>query len=375
MGLCSLSFQFESLSLALQLYFLSMWLAWNTPKTKLTFKVLFNLILWGLWVGLPLLSPAHQDHHTESGQIQEQEFSEHIWLELLTVVPLFYIITQFLIPVIFKRWGVLVYFGALFVVVILFFGIQSLYHIRYMPFDVHTDFFDFRGAFPLLMISGIGTMYGLLLVYVDFEGKKEERLNAHMKTELAFLRSQISPHFIFNVLNSIVYLIRTKADKQAEDVTIRLSSLMRYMLYDSDQTMVPLERELDYLRNYIDLQHMRFDGDVAIDLQIEGTASACSIEPMLLIPFVENAFKHGVSFVKEPEIKVCFRMDHGKLIFEVENKIGQLKDDSNEVNSGIGLKNVLRRLELLYPKNHLIQVTNTGAFFRVNLEISLSQNY
>lgn len=348
-----------------------MWLAWNIPKTKLTFKVLFNLILWGLWIGLPLISPAHQDHHSEFGPIKDPEFSEHIWLELLTIVPLFYIITLVLVPIVFKRWGVFVYFGVLFLFIALFFGIQSLYHIYFMPFDVHKEFFDFRGLFPLIMISAIGSTYGLLLEFIDFESKREEQLSEQMKSELSFLRSQISPHFIFNILNSIVYLIRTKADKQAEDVTIRLSSLMRYMLYDSDQRMVPLERELEYLRNYIDLQRMRFDGDVAIDFQIEGCVRACIIEPMLLIPFVENAFKHGVSLVHDPIINVYFNIDHGKLIFNVENKIGELKDPSKEVSSGIGMKNVLRRLELLYPGKHHIDVTNTGEIFRVALEITL----
>jgi LytS/YehU family sensor histidine kinase len=274
---------------------------------------------------------------------------------------------------VFKRWGVFVYFGVLFLFIALFFGIQSLYHIYYMPFDVHKEFFDFRGIFPLIMISAIGSTYGLLLEFIDFESKREERFSEQLKSELSFLRSQISPHFIFNILNSIVYLIRTKADKQAEDVTIRLSSLMRYMLYDSDQRMVPLERELEYLRNYIDLQRMRFDGDVAIDFQIDGVMRACTIEPMLLIPFVENAFKHGVSFVQNPTINVNFSIDNGHLNFRVENQIGQLKDESKEASSGIGMKNVLRRLELLYPGKHHIDVTNTGEIFRVVLEISLHQ--
>jgi LytS/YehU family sensor histidine kinase len=274
---------------------------------------------------------------------------------------------------VFKRWGVFVYFGVLFLFIALFFGIQSLYHIYYMPFDVHKEFFDFRGMFPLIMISAIGSTYGLLLEFIDFESKREERFSEQLKSELSFLRSQISPHFIFNILNSIVYLIRTKADKQAEDVTIRLSSLMRYMLYDSDQRMVPLERELEYLRNYIDLQRMRFDGDVAIDFQIDGVMRACTIEPMLLIPFVENAFKHGVSFVQNPTINVNFSIDNGHLNFRVENQIGQLKDESKEASSGIGMKNVLRRLELLYPGKHHIDVTNTGEIFRVVLEISLHQ--
>ena len=124
-----------------------MWRAWQIPKTKLTFKVLFNLILWGLWIGLPLLSPVHQSHENDHphGHVNP-EFSEHIWLELLTVVPLFYIITLFLIPRVFKRFGVFWFFASLFGMIVLFFGIQSLYHVYFLPFDKHEGFFEIGRA-------------------------------------------------------------------------------------------------------------------------------------------------------------------------------------------------------------------------------------
>jgi len=352
-----------------------MWRAWNLPKTKLTFKVLFNLILWGLWIGLPLLSPVHQTHENEHPHAHANpEFSEHIWLELLTVVPLFYIITLILVPYVFKRFGVFAFFASLFALIALFFGIQTLYHLYFLPFDEHKSFFDPQGIFPLIMISGIASTYGLLLEFINFEAEKEERSNEQLKSELSFLRSQISPHFIFNILNSIVYLIRTKADKQAEDVTIRLSSLMRYMLYDSDQSMVSLDRELEYLRNYIDLQRMRFEGDVAIDFDVQGTVRGCRIEPMLLIPFVENAVKHGVSFVTDPHIDIFFNIDHGKLHFQVKNKKGQMKDDLKDESSGIGLKNVLRRLDLLYADQHTLKILDTDDLFEIDLQMTLQQH-
>ena len=352
-----------------------MWRAWNLPKTKLTFKVLFNLILWGLWIGLPLLSPVHQTHENEHPHEHvNPEFSEHIWLELLTVVPLFYIITLVLVPHVFKRLGVLTFLASLLGIITLFFGIQTLYHLYFLPFDRHKGFFDPQGIFPLVMITGIASTYGLLLEFINFEAEKEERSNEQLKSELSFLRSQISPHFIFNILNSIVYLIRTKADKQAEDVTIRLSSLMRYMLYDSDQSMVSLDRELEYLRNYVDLQRMRFEGDVTIDFEVHGTVRGCRIEPMLLIPFVENAVKHGVSFVQDPYIQVVFSIDHGKLIFQVKNKKGKMKDDVKDESSGIGLKNVLRRLDLLYPNQHVLTICDTEEVFEVDLQMTLQQH-
>lgn len=349
-----------------------MWRAWNFPKSKLTFSVLFNLILWGLWIGLPLLSPVHQKHDNEHPHPHANpEFSEHIWLELLTVVPLFYIITLVLVPHVFKRFGVFAFFGSLLGIVAVFFGIQSLYHVYFLPFDLHQEFFDPQGIFPLVMISGIACTYGLLLEFINFEAEKEERYNEQLKSELSFLRSQISPHFIFNILNSIVYLIRTKADKQAEDVTIRLSSLMRYMLYDSDQQMVPLDRELAYLQNYVDLQRMRFEGDVSINFDVEGTVNGYLIEPMLLIPFVENAVKHGVSLVNEPLIEIKFSLDKGQLRFQVKNKIGGLGDDSKDESSGIGLKNVSRRLDLLYPNLHSLQIHNEHGEFQVELKMTL----
>jgi LytS/YehU family sensor histidine kinase len=227
------------------------------------------------------------------------------------------------------------------------------------------------GAFPLIMVSAIASTYGLLLAFIEQESLKEEQASEQMKAELSFLRSQISPHFIFNILNSIVYLIRTKASEQAEDVTMRLSSLMRYMLYDSDQTMVPLTNELAYLENYIDLQKMRFDGNVDFDFQVKGKADGHMIEPMLLIPFVENAVKHGVGLVDKPFIQVILETTEHGLHFLVKNKKGKEEQVFKDPSSGIGLKNVRRRLELLYPKKHALTILEDDVNFSVDLQLTL----
>jgi len=352
-----------------------MWRSWNLPKSKLTFKILFNLTLWGLYVGLPLLSPVHHEHEMEHPHPhQNPEFTEHIWLELATVVPLFYIITRVLIPYVFKKKGVWYFFGYLFVLNLIFLGVQILLNSTLLAFEGPLGGgISLKGFFPLIMISGIASTYGLLLEFIERESKIEDLRNEQMRSELSFLRSQISPHFIFNILNSIVYLIRTKADKKAEEVTIRLSSLMRYMLYDSDQSMVPLDREVEYVKNYIDLQRMRFEDDVQIDFEVKGAVDGSMIEPMLLIPFVENSFKHGVGFVREPYIKVLLAFQKGILRFEVENKIGKLIEDSKDDSSGIGLKNVKRRLELLYPNEHKIEVIENDKLFKVQLDLSLNK--
>jgi two-component system LytT family sensor kinase len=350
-----------------------MWQAGNYKKTKRTFQVLFNLILWGMWVGLPLLSPVHQTHENAHPHPHDNpEFSEHIWVELITVMPLFYVITMILIPFVFKKKGVWVFFGSLILTNLGFFLLQIVFHHTFLEFEhEHGTAPEMLGAFPLIMVSAIASTYGLLLAFIEQESLKEEQASEQMKAELSFLRSQISPHFIFNILNSIVYLIRTKASEQAEDVTMRLSSLMRYMLYDSDQTMVPLTNELAYLENYIDLQKMRFDGNVDFDFQVKGKADGHMIEPMLLIPFVENAVKHGVGLVDKPFIQVILETTEHGLHFLVKNKKGKEEQVFKDPSSGIGLKNVRRRLELLYPKKHALTILEDDVIFSVDLQLTL----
>lgn len=350
-----------------------MWRARNFSKTKRTFQVLFNLILWGIWIGLPLLSPVHQTHEVAHPHPhQNSEFSEHIWVELITVMPLFYVITLVLIPFVFKSKGVWVFLGSLIITNLAFFFLQMLFHHLFLEFEhQHGTAPEMLGAFPLIMVSAIASAYGLLLEFSEQESRKAETAQEQMSAELAFLRSQISPHFIFNILNSIVYLIRTKASEQAEDVTMRLSSLMRYMLYDSDQTMVPLTNEIAYLENYIDLQKMRFDGNVTFVFEVKGIAAAHMIEPMLLIPFVENAVKHGVGLVDKPSIIIYLETSEQGLHFQVKNKKGREEQVFKDPSSGIGLKNVNRRLELLYPKKHTLSIQEDELNFSVDLTLTL----
>jgi hypothetical protein len=350
-----------------------MWRAENFRKTKRSFQVLFNLLLWGMWMGLPLLSPVHQTHENPHPHPhQNPEFSEHIWVELMTVMPLFYVITLVLIPYVFKKKGVWLFCASLIITNVGFFFLQTLYHHLFLEFEhQHGSAPEMLGVFPLIMVSAIASAYGLLVEYSEQESRKVEKAREQMSAELAFLRSQISPHFIFNILNSIVYLIRTKASEKAEDVTMRLSSLMRYMLYDSDQTMVPLTNEMAYLENYIDLQKMRFDGNVDFVFTVKGDAAGQLIEPMLLIPFVENAVKHGVGLVNKPFIHIDLEFTNQGLHFQVKNKKGKEEQVFKDPSSGIGLKNVKRRLELLYPQKHQLTIQEDDVNFSVDLTLTL----
>jgi len=144
---------------------------------------------------------------------------------------------------------------------------------------------------------------------------------------------------------------------------------MRYMLQDSNDEKVSLEKEVEYLQNYIELQRMRLPETVKIDFLIEGCPEVGSIEPLLLIPFVENAFKHGVSYQERSEILIFLNSTEKHLTFTVDNHITKPTDNNVEQGSGIGLKNVIRRLELLYPGKHDLRITDTGTQYRVELKI------
>src|SRR5262249_40157374 len=150
---------------------------------------------------------------------------------------------------------------------------------------------------------------------------------------------QVNPHFMFNVLNNMVALARKKSDL-LEPSLIKLSSLLRYMLYETDEQKVPLEKEVEYLRSYIDLQQQRFGSLVKINVDVHAPDKHYEIEPMLLIPFVENAFKHGTGIIDSPQIDIELSAENDTLKFLVSNKYNEGVEETKDNSSGIGLSNV-----------------------------------
>lgn len=199
----------------------------------------------------------------------------------------------------------------------------------------------------------------------------KERETVQLKSELTFLRSQISPHFMFNILNNLVSLARKKSD-DLEPAIVNLSQLMRYMLYESDDHRVILSKEVDYLKSYINLQMLRFGSNVKVNIDVQGDTNRYIIEPMLLIPFVENAFKHGTGMVDDPVIAISLSIDAetNLMRFIVVNGVSDL-DVSKDNSSGIGIANVKRRLAILHPDKHELQIVNKKNSFTVDLSIQL----
>lgn len=199
------------------------------------------------------------------------------------------------------------------------------------------------------------------------EALKVEKLHA----ELKFLKSQINPHFLFNCLNTI-YSLAHKHSAQTEHAIVKLSTIMRYMIYESNEEMVQLQHELQYLRDYIDIQRLRLPAGIQVDYtECGGAAEGLWIEPMLLIPFVENAFKHGISYTDHSFISITVTVEHQVVRLLVKNSLFPKRMAEQ---GGIGLQNVLKRLDLLYTNRHEITVTETENQFIADLKIVLKND-
>lgn len=220
-------------------------------------------------------------------------------------------------------------------------------------------------------------------IYKDRNALKTEEIIT-LKTELGkadanlnFLKSQINPHFLFNALNTLYgTALQEKADRTGEGIQ-KLGDMMRFMLQENVEDKIMLSKDLDYLNNYIALQKLRtsISTDITIETQIEEQINNLLISPMLLIPFVENAFKHGISLQSPSHIKITLQTSGHTLYFDVHNSIHLKHDnDPEKLQSGIGLQNVKQRLDLLYPGQHELIIRQNAKEFFIHLTLQLSGN-
>lgn len=216
-----------------------------------------------------------------------------------------------------------------------------------------------RRMLPVQFFIMASACVGAFRETLRLEKNRKEKETEHLRTELSFLRGQVNPHFMLNVLNSMVLLARRKSDL-LEPVLLELAGLISYMVYNTNNEKISLEDEIRYLRAYIDLQLLRFGDDVTVQFNTSGKLDNRYIEPMLLIPLVENAFKHGIGLVAQPEIGIDIRAAAAdRLSMTVRNRYNPLIGASGDYASGahpsgnrpagIGLKNLRKRLELIYP--------------------------
>lgn len=232
-----------------------------------------------------------------------------------------------------------------------------------------------RFAVSVILTSLFITVFvGLLRFVEDYfrhEAERKERENRQLTSELRFLRAQVNPHFLFNTLNNLYYL-SVNQSPQTPQVIEKLSGMMRYLLHNSNQPTIPLSKEIEYMESYIDLEKLRLNDEVPIAFEVK-VPSDLRIVPLILVTFLENAFKHGIRNNGTGSwITVDLQHRAGSLQYRVRNsRIGDTEKTVTEP-SGIGLANVKRRLDLSYPNRHTLKITEEEDSYSVDLEIQLT---
>lgn len=242
----------------------------------------------------------------------------------------------------------------------------SLYYTAYHYISTVMKF-----AFCLTPLIFYKTSIHLRQNALNHQKTEHDRLNAELKlreAELKLLKGQIHPHFLFNTLNNLYSLSIQKSEKTSE-VIIKISDLLNYIIYECNAEKVSLDKELEFIRSYIDLEKLRYDDSLRINVNIDGNIQNKFIAPMILHTFIENSFKHGASKdTGNPWIDIHLTISNNALNFTIANS--KLNDDSNQI-TGIGIENTKKRLQLIYPNRHTVEITNNKKAFNVSLEIQL----
>jgi len=238
---------------------------------------------------------------------------------------------------------------------------KRILNLRVQPFVITSIL-----QLTLIFLASISLRF--IKKWQDDEKIKEAIEKEKISTELLFLRQQINPHFLFNAINSI-YSLSISQKPETSDAIIKLSAILRYMLYETDKQMVGLDNEIQAIKNYIELQKLRLTEKVKLSFMLNGNPGSYKVVPLIMLPLIENAFKHGVDNANDSFIDILIEISDGNLILSIKNKI-VFKKQSLE-SSGIGIKNILRRLELLYTGTYIFESAPDGEVFKVYLKIKL----
>ncbi len=299
------------------------------------------------------------------------------FLNILFFIAIAYVNILYLIPEILSKSKTILYVLALVGIAILMTPVKiALFYLLhnddsfsqlYYVENYHLPFLE------LILVAVASSIYKLFTDIIFHQNKTRELEKQNLTSELKFLKSQIDPHFFFNTLNSLYALTLKKSD-QAPDTVLKLSNMMRYMLYECNDRTVPLQKEIDYIKNYIDLESIRHGNDFKVHLDIEGDAEGKEIMPLIFSPFVENSFKHGMRTQSENNyVNISLKIKDDHLFFNIENS--NSPEESKHGVGGIGLENVKRRLKLVYPEKHMLRIKQDNDNYLVELYLKLLNTY
>jgi hypothetical protein len=329
---------------------------------------------------------------------------QYVWISYIPVFILFLINTIWLIPKFLYNKKILLYISIVLVLSVLFVYaneiIVSAYRHSQMisrswppmgnpqqmgnpnltpppdffprphrPFGIHQLSF-FSLFMRTILILGLNTAVKVTVQYFKDETKRRTIEQEYLKSELTFLQNQVSPHFFMNTLNNIHSLIDISTS-DAQLSIVKLSKMMRYLLYESEQGNTTLQKEIDFLQSFIDLMKLRIDKSVEIKFSVPENIKNVTLPPLLMLPFIENSFKHGISYREKSFIHINIEQKNNEIILECRNSIPA--NSFNDKPVGVGLKNVRKRLDLLFNSKYTLNITDNNKEFVVNLILPVNE--
>jgi len=337
-------------------------------KYKL-YHFLFWILLFGGWYFF-----RYQDFSSQSTALKM------ILAKVIDLAILVYVTNYILIPeLLYKKKYVL--FGLIYVVLVVGFSMLKMYiegQIMGRPdlfnFNTNLKVRIYDNVIPHFLLVSTGAAFKIMIDYGRAQRRLGELAKEKAETELNFLKSQINPHFLFNSLNSVYFLIE-KTNPEARQALHKFSEMLRYQLYECNGQKIAVEKEISYLKDYVDLQKLRGSDNTIVEFSYSPNVKGFLIEPLLLIPFVENSFKHLSHFNNgHPNlVKIEMNKSETDFHFRVMNTTEGKQINKLDKEGGIGLTNVKRRLELLYPGRHELSVHNSDNSFEVDLKLSIEK--
>lgn len=337
----------------------------SQPHILLRYKlhhIIFWMLVFGVWYLLRMDDYPSRQMAALVTLIKVAELALMIYITNYVLIPrLLYRKKYFLFTIIFI---VMVFCSSIAKMNVLghLLHIDSLVHWRK---NIRVSLYN--NIIPHFFLTIAGAAVKLMFDYGKLQQRIVETAREKAEAELNFLKSQINPHFVFNSLNAVYFLIN-KENAAARGALHKFSDMLRYQLYEVKDDRVPIEKEIQYLRDYIDLQLLRKDEKYKVGFDVEAGVKGFSIEPLLLVPLVENAFKHISHFAEAGNyVNIQMQMEDTHFIFNVVNS--KEMQGTTETHRGIGLNNVKRRLELLYPGKHALHINDEENVFTVQLKL------
>jgi len=335
----------------------------NKPNT---FYISFQILFWVGYAILFLLSI--------NNILSVKQSVLLLCINIISQLALSIFNNSYLLPNLFDTRKYSYYFLSIFIciisVVVIRYYIGSTIVLGNVPFPNlnKTKYFVLVLATTFIIFLITTGFYFFKQWFVERQ-KQDEIIQQQLATELKLLKAQINPHFLFNALNNVYSLTQIEPEKAGEMV-LKLSDVLRYMLYDSEKDKIYIEKEVSNIYSLIDLHQIQYDNKANIDFVVSGNVSENLIHPMLLFPFFENAFKHGNLFQQNTSfLKSNLEITNNQLHFYIENSF--VEDSSKDKIGGLGIDNTQKRLELFYPNQHQFSITKEKNIFKVDLKINI----